>query len=379
MKKRLLELDTLRGISILGMILVITPGDWSKRFHWMNHAEWIGFPLSDMIFPTFLFCVGMSIAISFHKKIKHNVPYVVLIKKILIRTILLFLIGVFINGFPSFDWQHIRISGVLQRIGISYCIVSLIWLFIQSRKRLLPLTFLLSIAFFIGAFYFILLYYIPIPSFGITGHSSANSWPSYIDQNIFGIQHLWMYGTTDGIVTYDPEGLLASLPASINIIFGVVFGQLYILNSKWYNLKYIMLVGVLLLIVGYFLNYFSIMPIIKKIWTSSFALFSSGFSLLILSVIQLLITQHAVFKRVFYPFIVYGSNALLAFIISNALMPIMDIPLINGISTRQGGFQFFNTIIPSQEWSSFLYGSTFLVLLFCLLNILYKKKLFLKL
>jgi len=379
MNSRLIELDILRGLSILGMILVITPGDWSQRFSWMNHAEWIGYPLSDMIFPSFLFCVGMSIAISFDRKFKQNIAPKTIIKKIITRTISLFLIGVLINGFPTFNWQNIRIPGVLQRIAICYGLVAFIWLFLKSKKVTLPVKYLLLIALTIGIGYCILLYFIPVPSFGITGHSSVNSWPSYIDQKVFGVQHLWIYGTTDGIVTYDPEGILASFPASINVIIGLVFGQLYIQKSKLFNNKYFIVIGIILMLIGYVLNVTSINPIIKKIWTTSFALFSSGFSLLALAIINIFNTNFSVFKKIFYPFVVYGSNALLAFIIGNAIIPIMDIPISNETSIRQAGFHFFKDLVSSEKWGSFLYGITFLMLLFGILQFLYQKKLFLKL
>ncbi len=376
MKQRLLELDILRGLSILGMILVITPGDWSQRFQWMNHAEWIGYPLSDMIFPSFLFCVGMSIAISLNKKRKLNISNTNIIRKIITRTILLFAIGIFINGFPNFNWQNIRIPGVLQRIAVCYCLVSFIWLYSMQSKKI---TNSLLIALTIAISYFVLLYFIPVPSFGITGHSAANSWASYIDQNIFGIQHLWIYGTSNGVVTYDPEGILASLPAAINVIFGVVFGQLYLQNSKWYQPAYIFLTGFVLLLIGYILHSTGIMPMIKKIWTSSFALFSSGFSLIVLAFIQLSLTKAPAFKKVYDPFIVFGSNALLAFIIGNLFMPIMDMPLFSELSIRQSGFEFFKNIVNSAQWGSFLYSFTFLLILYSGLYFLYQKKWFLKL
>ncbi|WP_420571573.1 acyltransferase family protein [Kordia sp.] len=377
MKDRLVELDILRGLSIVGMILVITPGDWSQRFQWMNHAEWEGYPLSDMIFPSFLFCVGMAMAISFNKGINQNKSIYLLLGKVIKRTFLLILIGLIINGFPFYDLKNIRIPGVLQRIAICYFIVACLWIFMKWRKtKKVELWFVIS-ALLILIFYYILLYHIPVPSVGIAGHNSYSSWPTYIDQNVFGINHLWDLGTTNGEITYDPEGIIASLPATVNVISGVVAGLFYIRVKTVYTTALFFIAGLCLLIIGFSLDYFEIMPIIKKIWTSSFALYSSGFSLLVLACIRFIITYIPKTRHVFYPFIVYGSNAILAFAIGNMLLPIFEL-YINNQSIRKTGQDFFNSFIENEQWASFTFSVVFLILLFGLLKMLHTKKIFLK-
>ncbi|WP_025739914.1 acyltransferase family protein [Aquimarina pacifica] len=379
MNKRLIELDILRGLSIFGMILVIMPGDWSHRFDWMNHAKWEGLPISDLIFPAFLFCVGFSMALSFSKKIEKGASYVELFKKSALRSLLLIIIGLFINGFPEFDWQIIRIPGILQRIGICYLIISIIWLFILYRKPKYDILWLSIISLVLLVGYYILLNHIPIPEIGITKTSAINSWPAYIDQYIFGRNHLWIYGKTNNIVTYDPEGFLSSFTASVNVIIGLIIGILYNKGSKYYKAHYLVILGLTMMMIGFLLDQLDIMPIIKKIWTSSFVLCSTGSSILILAMIKLFIENLKISVRLFYPFIVFGANALIAFIISNLSMPLMDIPLIHGASIRNIGFEFMQHITTNLQWASFLYSLITLTVIFFGLQLMYKNKWFIKL
>ncbi|MEL6535774.1 MAG: heparan-alpha-glucosaminide N-acetyltransferase domain-containing protein [Bacteroidota bacterium] len=376
-KERLVELDILRGLSILGMILVITPGDWSLRFAWMNHAEWRGYPLSDMIFPTFLFCVGMAMAISFHKQTTPPTRKLAQLARVGKRVLLLILMGLLINGFPFYDLSNLRIPGVLQRIALCYGIVAVWWLFLVSPRSPREITKLIVSMGVILFFYYLLLYHIPVPGLGITGTSSANSWPAYVDQKVFGIHHLWPHGLTEGEVTYDPEGLIAALPASVNVFFGLIIGLLFVRQDKRYNPTFLMLLGAGLALLGFLLDYWEIMPMVKKIWTSSFAVFSSGVSILILGFLRFLIQRVPKTKGLFHPFMVYGSNAILAFAISNMLIPIFELS-VQGQSLRKTGFDFFYGIIPNGPWASFTFSLVFLILLFGVLQILYSKRIFLK-
>ena len=378
MNNRVLELDALRGLSIFGMILVITPGDWSQRFSWMNHADWQGYPLSDMIFPTFLFCIGMSIAISFNKKQTKDIAHLQILKALTYRSLLLILIGILLNAFPYFDWQKLRIPGVLQRIGLCYFLSASYWLLLLNIKVRTQLLWLVVMIIFILIGYYGLLYYIPVPSLGINETSSINSWPVYIDQHLFGTNHLWIYGTSNGIVTYDPEGLLATLPACANVLFGVIIGVIQNKFSSWYNFRVLMLLGLTLLVLGFSLDQLEVIPIIKKIWTSSFVLYSAGFSIVLISVIILLRNSTLNIRIVFHLFLVYGANALIAFIISSLFMPLMDFPLIKQNSFRQLGYKLFLNLGFTSLWASLMFSMVFLSLLFISLHIMYRKNYFVK-
>ena len=368
-EKRLEELDILRGLSIFGMILVITPGDWGHRFGWTNHAEWQGYPLSDMIFPSFLFCVGMSISLSFHKNNQNSTLQSII--KIFKRTLLLIFIGLIINGFPTYDFENIRIPGILQRIALCYMIVASLWVILRSKEIKQPILWLTIISAFILIAYYILLYHIPVPGIGIAGDSPINSWPCIVDQQVFGIHHLWKYGVIDGKVTYDSEGILATFPASVNVILGLVMGLLYTRYKKYYTIGYLLALGGLLLVTGIALDFIGVVPSIKKIWSSSF-------SLLLFTMIILILKKLPRSTNFLYPFKVYGGNAIIAFALSNMLMPIFDQPLVGGKSIRSLGFEFFSSFIGHKEWSSMSFAIGFLILLFLLLSLMHKKRIFLK-
>ncbi len=377
MNQRLLELDILRGLSILGMVSVITPGDWAQRFKWMNHAEWRGYPLSDMIFPCFLFCVGMSIAISFYKSENQEKNYSILFLKVIKRVILLIFIGLLVNGFPFYDLKNLRIPGVLQRIAICYFIVASIWISLKYGKVKNIELWLFIISIIILTSYYIMLYHIPVPGIGITGHNASNCWPAIIDQKVFGINHLWSHGLTDGKITYDPEGILSSFPASVNVIIGLIIGIFYMQNKNLYKTNLLLSSGLFLFLLGFLFDYLDIIPMIKKIWTSSFTLYSSGFSLLLLAFIKLLLKYFPKSQYVMYPLIIYGANAILAFSISNMLMPVFNITIDNQ-SIRNIGNNFFKSFIHNEMGSSISFSIAFLILLYMLLHLLYKKRIFLK-
>ncbi|WP_109832245.1 acyltransferase family protein [Reichenbachiella versicolor] len=376
-KKRLVELDVLRGVSVFGMILVITPGSWGHRFEWTNHAEWQGYPLSDMIFPSFLFCVGMSIALSFNRRNPDSIFQLIL--KVFKRTLALFIIGIVINGFPYYDLENIRIPGILQRIALSYMIVTCFWIVLQSKQVNQPIIWLSIVSVLILAAYYVLLYYIPVPGIGVTGDSPAYSWPSMVDQQIFGINHLWKYGVTDDKVTYDPEGILATFPASVNVVIGLIIGLIYTRYTSFYTSGNLIILGGCLLIIGVTLDYTSVAPSIKKIWSSSFVLLSGGFSLLLFVMIKLVLEKLPKTRIYLQPFIVYGGNAIIAFALSNMLVPIFDLPIVGEKSMRYLGFEFFNSFIYHEKWSSMSFAIAFLIILFLPLRQMYKRRIFLKL
>lgn len=383
MQNRLEELDILRGLSVIGMILVITPGDWGYRLPCLNHAVWEGFPLADTISPTFLFCVGFSLAISFTKKHNNGDTALLISKHIFRRTTLLILIGLFIAAYPWFDFSSIRIPGVLQRIGLCYFIVGLLLVLLKEQKTEKKIAILLGIAAAILILYWVLLFYVPVPGFESPGFDSPGSWAPYIDRKVFGPHHLWAFGIVDGVRASDPDGLLSALPASVNVILGVILGFLYLIKSKYFKVHLLFIAGLILSLIGLLLGYTGIVPIIKTIWTSSFALLSSGVSIMVLALISLGLKFKYV-PSLFYPTKVFGANALLAFII--ALMSpalFLDIPYFEKgsqlLSLRTFGFEAIKTVFPNPYFAAFLFSVFFLTFVFFTLWFLYRRKYFIKL
>ena len=384
MHKRFEALDILRGLSVIGMILVIVPGAWDQRFNWLNHAEWRGFSLADMIFPLFLFCVGFSMVLSLNKRIanKQNV-----LKHILIRSILLIAVGLLTALTPDFDFQKFRIPGVLQRIGLCYLLVGLLIAASSpankegnaaGKKQIKVL--LISIGS-IAAFYWIILNLIPVPTFDLTGYDSEKSWPAFIDRRVFGVNHLWLYGQTNGVVTYDPEGLLSTLPACINVMAGAIIGVLYKKENKFFNPAYLFILGLILILLGWGFDKTGIDLLIKKIWTISFATLSTGFSLLLFAFI--ILTDKKAVSQIYLPGKVFGANALLGFIIGMLSGLLIDRPLLKinneHKSLRESGFNLFKQIFDDPQYASFAFSITFLVISFLVLYMLYRKKWYIKL
>lgn len=375
MNNRLLELDILRGLSVFGMILVINPGNWSHQFHWLQHAEWQGFPISDMIFPTFLFCVGVSMALSYAKLIEKGATYSDLLKKSLLRSLWMILIGLFINAFPHFDWQAMRIAGVIQRIGICYLLVSNLMLAIMFLRPGNKVLLLCASALLILAGYFVLLSFIPVPDPKIPLIGGLNIWPAYVDQQLFGMNHIWPYSKIEGQIAFDPDGLLSSLPACVNVIFGLIVGVIINEHARFYKARHLLIGGVLILTSGLALDYFGLIPIIKKMWTSSFVLYSSGFSVTVMAVVKIILDKVSSGSKLCYPFVVFGSNALLAFVVSYLIMSLMDTGLNDsGTSFRQIGFEYLQYLSADVEWVSFYYSLIPLTVYFIGFQKMYEKK-----
>ncbi len=384
MKRRVIELDVLRGMSVIGMILVIVPGDWGQRFEWLNHAEWRGCTLADMIFPTFLLSVGFSMILSINKRIA--VGKANLLKHILVRGSLLVGLGFLLGLLPDFNFDTVRIPGVLQRIGFCYMLVGVIVVFFSrsevKENRRIQIKLLVISATVIALTYWLVLNFIPLPgSDQLTPYDPDKSWPAYVDRHIFGINHLWIYGQTKGLVTYDPEGLLSTFPACMNVIAGAVMGLLYKMESKYFKPVFLCLSGLSLMLVGWLLDTMNIDPIIKKIWTPSFALFSSGFSAVVFSVIM--ISNKGIISKLYFPARVFGANALLGFLIAMLSGQLIDKPLLSfheeASSLRHFGFTLLNQLLGSAPYGSFIFSLTYLVVAFLILNLLYQRNMFLRL
>lgn len=323
---RVVALDVLRGLAVAGMILVTSPGSWEHAYAPLKHAAWRGWTPADLVFPTFLFCVGMAIGLSVPRLRAGEGASAALWLKIARRTALLILLGLVLNALPSFDLAHLRIPGILQRIGLCYALASAICILSAKAEpggapRLnLGAVLLAAVALLVG--YWALLTFTPVPGFGADRWDSQGALPAFVDRAVFTIPHLWPYGTTEGVgVTYDPEGLLSTLPATVNVLLGAVAAAFLARASDRREgqgriLAALLALGVTLIVVGLALD--PIVPVNKRIWTPSFALFSSGASLVALIVLHLVLKARAA-QRAAWPLKVLGGNAILAFVVSQVL------------------------------------------------------------
>ena len=317
MAKRLIALDVLRGLAVAGMILSNSPGSWSLRYAQLDHALWNGFTATDMVFPTFLFSVGMAVALSFPRPLS-DADRMRSWGHVIRRSLTLIALGLFLNFLADLSLWHLRIPGILQRIGLCYGIgTSLILLTAKRREDGLaeinqPVVLSAIAALLIG--YWALLTFVPVPGYGAGHLDPAGNLTAYIDRTIWTVPHLWAYGTdAAGAVVYDPEGLLSTLPATVNVLIGMLAGCAWKRAPVQRTAFLIAMAGVGLVIAGLAID--PLFPINKRIWTSSFALLSSGVSAVVVGLLVPALENAAV-RTAAYPLRVLGGNAMLAFILS---------------------------------------------------------------
>lgn len=329
MSKRLVALDLLRGLAVAGMILVVSPGSWSMVYAPLKHADWHGWTPGDLVFPTFLTCVGMAIGLMVPRLTPADRTGPALWLKVARRTALLILLGLVLNALPTLDLATLRIPGILQRIALCYALATTICVWIAGRGeggRLafnLPAAGLASAALL--AVYWALIALVPVPGFGVGRLDAEGSLPAYVDRVVFTVPHLWSQG-----VTYDPEGLLSTLPASVNVLLGAIAARLATEGRK----GWVLALGVGLIVAGLALD--PVMPINKRIWTPSFALLSSGIATVVFVGLEMAVRA----QRGGYLLIVLGGNAILAFILSQLLGVFGGLPILPGTEATPQGFVY---------------------------------------
>ena len=351
-------LDLLRGLSVVGMILNLFPGDWATRYGWLDHAKWNGVTLIDMVAPAFLFCAGAGIAISFGRRLDRGITRAALFGALLRRMAVLIVIGVIINGIPHFDLAHWRLPGVVQRIGLACLLTGSIMLLCagrgaDGRRKLTPLPLAASgIAILI--LYAVLLLYVPVPGLGEPRLDQYGSWPSQIDRAVFGNTHLWEYGfpPDSHTVVYDPDGLLSTIPVCFNLLAGAVTALLWRPVRSSHSQLRAALAGGAMVALAFLLD--PVLPINKSLWTSSFALLSTGFSLVVLATLACLPPSRWL-RTAFYPVNAFGNNPLLAFILCWSLFPWLDVKGADGGTLREAGQSVLVHLLPPAH-ASMLFG-----------------------
>jgi len=375
--KRLLSLDVVRGITIAFMIMVNNnggPGSW--RF--MNHAYWNGLTPTDLVFPTFVFVVGVSVVFAFDSRLGKGAPRGQLAKHTVIRTIVLILFGIIVNSFPFFHLAHMRFYGVLQRIAICYLVVGLFYLWDQRAST----KWMALAAALIG--YWVLVRWVPIPGVGTPGRDVpfmdvTQNLVSWIDRHLFPY-HLYLYPPDHNV--RDPEGLLSDLPAIGTALMGVLAG-LWLRTSRTVGRKAagLAIASLCSLAVGYLWS--MEFPLNKNMWTSSFVLVAGGYSLALLTFCYFAIEQMDWRKGWTWPWLVFGSNAIAAYMFSELTPGILDTVRLKDASGRPVDLEFMifrNTFahIPNPHWAAFAYSVSFAAFCFIPVWILYRKKIFLK-
>jgi predicted acyltransferase len=385
---RLVSLDVFRGAVIAGMILVTDPGTYTAVYKPLLHAQWDSPTATDMIFPSFLVIVGMAIPLSFASHLRRGKTRKELLWHVFKRSVILFILGLLLNGFPDYNLHTIRIPGVLQRIAICYLAGAALYLIASSttdrdshRQRIRRSAVIATTLVFLLALYWALLKLYPVPGFGAGRLDSLGNLGAYIDRAVFGIQHLWPWGLTPGYgVTFDPEGLLSTLPALATLLIGVLTGDwLLTIHSQHRKVTVLAIAGASLVLVGLALSPW--LPLNKKIWTSTFALFSGGVALLVFSVFYLILDIKR-WRRWSTPLLIFGTNAILAFALSNIITTLSD--RIHIATADRGSITLHNWLyLELATWLAPIHASLVYAVVIVFLNLaliypLYRKRIFLR-
>lgn len=380
--QRYQSLDVFRGATVALMILVNNPGSWGHIFSPLEHASWHGLTPTDLVFPFFLFAVGNAMSFVMPKLAKGTDAN--FWKKVLKRTLMIFAIGLFLNWSPFVkwsegalvfkQWENVRILGVLQRIALCYFFASVIIYYGKSKWAL-----------YLGAV-ILLLYWLLTTLLGAPGHpySLSGYFGNAIDQSILGVSHIYK---GEG-VPFDPEGLTSTLPAIVQVIFGFLVGE-YIQNKgkNFEMLSQLLLTGGLLVLAGYIWDFS--FPINKKIWSSSYVVYTTGLAMITLSIFIYLIEFKNTAGKWSYFFEVFGKNPLFIFVLSGFLPRVLAL-LRWEDHVNELGEKVYTSSLPwfyehvcknvnsDLRVGSLLYALCFIAFMATLAYILDKKKIYIK-
>ncbi len=368
--KRLLALDVFRGMTIAGMILVNNPGNWGTTYAPLLHAKWHGCTPTDWVFPFFIFIVGVAIPHALGKRKEAGLDNSAIYQKILFRTLAIFGIGLLLHLIPNFNFAQLRIPGVLQRIALVYGATATIYMLSTWRQQVY-----MGIALLLG--YWSLMTLVPVPGGIAPNLDPETNLGAWLDRTLLTSNHLWKQSKT-----WDPEGLLSTLPAIVTGIIGMLTGEwLKTIRTHYEKLTGIFGMGVLLLAAG--MVWDMVFPINKQLWTSAYVVYMGGVSLLFLGVVYWLVdVLH--FRNWIKPFVVYGTNALFAFVLSGLLAKTMyTVKVTTGpdtsISLQGWLYQQVYLAVWSDYNASLAYALTNVLFILGITWMMYRRKIFIRL
>lgn len=363
---RMASLDVFRGLTIAGMILVNNPGSWEAIYSPLEHAAWYGWTPTDLVFPFFLFIVGVSITLALSRRADSSGTKRDLYLKIIRRSLIIFALGLFLAGFPRYDLSTLRIPGVLQRIAVCYLIASILFLKTKWRTQAVVAASLLLL-------YWALMVLIPVPGFGAGDLSMEGNLAAYVDRTLFG-RHIWK-------PVYDPEGILSTLPAIATTLAGVLTGHwLRLRRSEYEKVAGLFVAGASLVVAGWAWGFW--FPINKALWTSSYVLLTAGLSLQLLAVCFWLVDIKGV-RRWATPFLIFGTNALAIYFLSelfSRVISLITLTRADGSAVDLQTFTYENLFASwaSPKAASLLFAICIVLLWLGVAAILYRKRIFIK-
>jgi predicted acyltransferase len=344
------------------MILVNNPGS-SLTYAQLQHSEWNGLTLTDTVFPTFLWIAGVSLVLSLGRRIENGAPQGQLLRQVSKRAIVLFLLGVLIYAIPRFDLGHLRIMGVLQRCAICYFAAALICMKFRPRAQMYWIVVLFAV-------YWLAMKLIPVPSHGPGDLSMAGNLAHYMDRIVLGTHN---YAETR---TWDPEGLLSTLPAIATTLLGLQAG--YVLRTSQTlqgRARRLSVMGAILLLAGLICSIW--LPVNKKIWTDSFALVMAGLDCFGLVAFLWLFELRAV-RQPMRPLVIFGMNAIAVYVAAELLSIFLDTWQIAGRSAHRWIYSGLFAPLTSPYNASLLFSLCFTGAIFAIAYLLHKRSLYLR-
>ena len=374
--RRLLSLDVARGITIAFMIMVNNNGG-SGSWGFMNHADWNGLTATDLVFPTFVFVMGISVVFAIEGRLAGGATRGQLVRHAVQRAAILCLLGIVVNSFPFFELDHMRFYGVLQRIAVCYLAVSLLYLW---DPRAWPMAAALVLAL-VG--YWVLVRWVPVPGAGVPGRDVPfmdvrQNLVSWIDRQLFPYH---LYRDVPDHNVRDPEGLLSDLPAIGTALMGMLTG-LWLRTRRSIPAKARGLAGaaVASLALGY--GWALWFPLNKNMWTSSYVLVAGGYSLVLLTIAFWAVEQRGWREGWTWIWLVLGSNAIAAYMFSELLPGVLrNVHFMSGGNRTDVITFVFDHVfahIPDPGWAAFAYSITYTAVCFVPIWALFRKRVFWK-
>jgi predicted acyltransferase len=366
---RLSSLDFFRGLTVASMLLVNDPGDWAHIYPPLEHSKWNGCTPTDLVFPSFLFIVGVSIVYAMQAKKADPAKHNKLLLSILRRTLTILAISYTLRLISNFDFTHLRIPGVLPRIAVVFGITAILYVKTSVRTQVC-----VAAACLIG--YYLIMTLVPVPGIGPANLEPTTNLGAWLDRLVFTPNHLWAQSKT-----WDPEGLLGTIPAIGTCLIGLLTGT-WLKKDKTKTGKQLLQMagaGALLIIAGLIWNEF--FHINKALWSSSFVLYAGGIAVVILSLCYWLIDVKG-YRMLTPPFLAFGRNAITAYLLADFIPTILSAIKVtsNGAKTNVWSYMYNHLFVPYLSPVNASLAGAFLMvfIIFIPIWVLYVKKITIK-
>jgi predicted acyltransferase len=361
---RLKCIDALRGMAVALMLIGDNQGNIARLYPQLRHAKWNGCTIADLGFPFFIIIMGMVIPYALNRRIEKGVSPLNIFAHILVRSVEIFLLGIFLNGFPLYNFSNIRVLGVLPRIAITYLVVCGLTLVIihSVKNKVIQATIQLGLAFVIIIVYYLLMKNVNVPGFGKGVLEPNGNLVQYIDLQ-------WLKGHLYK-PTWEPEGIFSTLPAIASALFGAVAGQIliYKTDKKIYKFLSVFTFGLIILALAFRANI--LFPFNKNLWSSSFVLLTAGICFLLVSVLYFMI-DIIKYDTIFKPFITLGSNAIFVYVVSEIVRKTLwVIPVVDSITKKPVTLNVWITTNFITPWAGSFLDSLYFAIVYTVLWII---------